>query len=92
MKKLPFWEVIRQLSAKNVVYDVKMMPDGDFRPDDFGPEDVNRYQLLVLPDCNIMTENQTDILEKYAQEGGKILTIFLKSVPVYTVVTVESHG
>ena len=35
---MPFWDVIRLLSAENALYDVKMMPDGDFRPDDFKAE------------------------------------------------------
>lgn len=73
VKKLPFWEVIKQLSARNTVYDVKMMPDGRFRPDDFKQEDVDGYAMLVIPDCDILTENQTRILESYARNGGKVL-------------------
>lgn len=31
VKHLPFWDVIKEMSARGAMYDVKMMPDGEFR-------------------------------------------------------------
>lgn len=70
---MPFWNVIRQLSNVNAMYDVKMLPDDDFRPDDFKAETLAPYPMLVLPDCFVLTKNQADILEAYAKAGGRLL-------------------
>ncbi len=72
-KHLPFWDVIKEMSARGAMYDVKMMPDGEFRPDDFTAEQLAPYRMLVAPDCNVLTENQVAILENYVQSGGRLL-------------------
>lgn len=73
VKHLPFWDVIKEMSARGAMYDVKMMPDGEFRPDDFTAEQLAPYRMLVAPDCCLLTENQADILEAYARGGGRLL-------------------
>ncbi len=73
LKPVPFWDVIRALSDRNVQYDVVMMPDGELREDDFSPELIKDYPLLVLPDCYRITERQQEILKKYAENGGRVL-------------------
>lgn len=73
MKHLPFWDTIKELSSRGAMYDVRMLPDGDFRPDDFTREDIADYPMLVIPDCNLLTQNQADVLEQYAKDGGKVL-------------------
>ena len=70
---MPFWDVIRLLSAENAIYDVKMMSDGDFRPDDFKAEVLSDYPMIILPDCWTITQNQADIILDYATRGGKVL-------------------
>ena len=73
MKPVPFWDVIRAMSDRNAQYDVVMLPDGDFRADDFTAERLERYPLVIVPDCHVMTENQRQILLAYARAGGKVL-------------------
>lgn len=73
MKPVPFWDVIRSLSDKNVQYDVVMMPDGRYREDDFSLELIKDYPLVVVPDCYTVTGKQQEILLRYAKEGGRLL-------------------
>jgi hypothetical protein len=71
--RLPFWEIVRQLSSEQVIYDVKFLADGALREDEFGGPDLKGYNLIVLPDCVVLTENQARVLEEYAEEGRRIL-------------------
>ena len=66
----PVW---RGYLNKNVQYDSVMMPDGVLREDDFNPDLIKDYPLLVIPDCYTITENQQKILLDYAEKGGSIL-------------------
>ena len=50
-----------------------MLPDGELREDDMTYERLTDYPLVVVPDCYVLTANQQSILEKYAQNGGKLL-------------------
>ncbi len=71
--RMPFWEVARYLSREQVNYDVKFMADGDLRDDTFSLSDISKYDLVILPACNTLTENQAKVLEKYASDNGKVL-------------------
>ncbi len=71
--RMPFWEVVRQLSQNQISYDVKFMADGDLREDSFGMEDIRNYELVVLPACSTLTANQAETIDKYAAGGGKVL-------------------
>lgn len=73
LKPVPFWDIIRALSGRNVQYDVVMMPDGEFRADDFSLERIAGYKAVVVPDCFVITKEQQDILLAYAKSGGKLL-------------------
>ena len=73
LKPVPFWDVIRAMSDINAQYDVVMLPDGDFRADDFTADRLEGYPLVVVPDCWSLTENQQRILLGYAQGGGTVL-------------------
>ena len=73
LKPVPFWDIIRAMSDINAQYDVVMMPDGDFRADDFTAEQLEGYPLVIVPDCRILTENQRNILLAYARNGGRVL-------------------
>lgn len=71
----PFWESIKALSDEQVIYDVKMLADGDLREDDFALSDLEAVELLVLPDCHDLTQNQVDVLYKYAESGRKLFIL-----------------
>jgi hypothetical protein len=71
--RMPFWEVTRKLSQKQVSYDVKFLADNDLREDTFSLNDIDSYDLIVLPDCNTLTENQAAVIEKYARQGKSVL-------------------
>ncbi len=72
LKPVPFWDFIRAMSGINAQYDVVMLPDGDLREDDFSLERLEGYPLVILPDCNLLTDRQCKTLREYARKG-KIL-------------------
>ena len=72
-KPVPFWDIIRAISDINGQYDVIMLPDGEFRQDDFSDDSLEGYPLVIVPDCWVLTKNQQDILLRYASSGGRIL-------------------
>ncbi len=74
-KPVPFWDVIRAMSDQNAQYDTLMLPDGDFRPDDFTADRLAGYPLVILPDNYVLTGNQQQILLDYAKNGGKVLVL-----------------
>lgn len=74
-KPVPFWDVIRAMSDRNAQYDTLMLPDGDFRPDDFTADRIAGYPLVIVPDAYVLTENQQQILLDYAHSGGKLLVL-----------------
>lgn len=71
--RLPFWEVIKELSDNQVIYDVKMLGDDDVRVEPVTAEDFNGYELVILPACDVLTKNQTEALSDYVNKGGKLL-------------------
>ena len=72
-RRTPFWEVIKTLADSQVIFDVRMMEDGELREDEFTLSDISAYPLVILPDCDRLTGSQQDILLRYAQQGGKLL-------------------
>ncbi len=73
LKPVPFWDVIRAMSDRNAQYDTIMLPDGDFRADDFTADRLADYPMVITPDNYTLTENQQKILLNYAKAGGKVL-------------------
>lgn len=71
--RLPFWEVIQRMSEEGALYDVRMFGDDELRPDRVRAEDWAQYELIVLPECDVLTENQCAELERYAKAGGRLL-------------------
>lgn len=71
--RLPFWEDIQLMSEKQILYDVRMFGDDELRPDRVSVEDWKDYELIVLPECDVLTDNQCEELEKYVRAGGKLL-------------------
>jgi hypothetical protein len=70
---LSFDRVSRLLCAAMQPYDVLFFPDGELRADSLGPEDLARYRTLVVPGCAVLTERQAELLEGYADGGGRLL-------------------
>ena len=74
-KPVPFWDVIRALSERNVQYDTIMLPDADLRPEDFTADRIAAYPLVIVPDAYVLTENQQRLLLDYAVGGGRVLVL-----------------
>lgn len=71
--RLPFWEVSKYLCEKQAIYDVRMFGDDDLRPDKVSAKDWEQYELIILPECDYLTENQCEELEAYVKNGGRLL-------------------
>lgn len=71
--RMPFWEVARSLSKRQVNYDIKFMADGDLREDTFSAKDVDGYDMVILPECSVLTDNQAEVIENFAKQGKKVL-------------------
>lgn len=71
--RLPFWDVIKYLSEQQSIYDVRMFGDDDLRPDQVSAGDWKQYELIVLPECDYLTENQCTELERFVDRGGRLL-------------------
>lgn len=80
--RLPFWDVVKYLSEQQAIYDVRMFGDDDLRPDKVSATDWKQYELIILPECAYLTENQCSELEAYVRGGGKLL-IFGKTAKNY---------
>ncbi len=72
---IPFWQVCEDLGNAAQPYDVVFFPDGDLRPDALTPDDLARYQTLILPDCHVLTPHQARLLEAYLDNGGHLLIL-----------------
>lgn len=71
--RLPFWDVVKYLSEQQVIYDVRMFGDDDLRLDKVSAGDWKQYELIILPECDYLTENQCGELERYALSGGRLI-------------------
>lgn len=71
--RLPFWEVVKELSDQQVLYDVKMFGDDELRVEDSSLEELAQYDLIVVPDCDILTVKQTEVLTGCVREGKRLL-------------------
>ena len=72
----PFWTACNKLVEGRLPYDVVMFADGDLLEDE-APElaDLSGYRTLVLPACSFLTARQADLIESYANAGGKVLVL-----------------
>ncbi|HEY5583797.1 MAG TPA: hypothetical protein VIK78_04810 [Ruminiclostridium sp.] len=68
----PFEEITGKLSEIGVNYDVTVIKDDDMCVDDFTCKNLQSYDLVIIPDCSIMTLNQADVLKGYAN-NNKVL-------------------
>lgn len=70
--RLPFWEAIRWMSARQAIYDVVTL-GGGFVEDTFRAEDLSDYDLVVAPECTALTEKQKEGLRAYVAMGKRLL-------------------
>jgi hypothetical protein len=70
---LPFDRVSRLLCAAMQPYDVLLFPDGELREDTLEVGDLARYGTLVVPGCDVLTEAQAELLERYVGDGGRLV-------------------
>ncbi|MHB8061087.1 MAG: hypothetical protein ACYDG2_00425 [Ruminiclostridium sp.] len=68
-----FEEITEILSKNGVNYDVKVLKDSEICDDDFTSKDIEKYDMVILPECNILTGNQADVLKEYAVNNHKVL-------------------
>jgi len=73
--RVPFVDACAALSDASQPYDVVFFPDGELRPDELAPGDLERYTTLVLPGCTFLTAAQAALLRAYLDGGGRLLAI-----------------
>ena len=66
--RMPFFEVTQKMTDGQVAYDVLVLGNGGAVPDTFKAEDLEQYDMVVIPDCDWMTENQVAVIKNYANE------------------------
>lgn len=71
----PFWQACEALSDAVQPYDVLFFPDGDLRPDTLTHETLDQYRTLILPDCRFLTQAQSQLLQGYLANGGRLLVL-----------------
>lgn len=73
--RIPFWEEIRSMSEGQYIYDVVVMGDENLVQDRVTDELLDQYKLIILPDCNMLTLNQTRLLTNFVNKGGELLIV-----------------
>jgi hypothetical protein len=75
--RLPFWEILKEITGRQVIADVLIFgggtPFGDLCADNVAMDTLKGYELLILPDCPDLTENQIGVLNDFAHNGGRIV-------------------
>lgn len=74
--RLPFWEITETLAKKQIYFDVRFLADGTWHADDLKKEDLDGYDLIILPDCNILTQKQADFIKEYASTPNHKVLLF----------------
>ena len=72
---LAFDQVSRVLAAAAQPYDVLLFPDGELRSDALEPSDLAAYRTLIVPSCDRLTPRQADLLEGFADDGGRLIVL-----------------
>jgi hypothetical protein len=71
---LPFWSVCEALSSVAQPYDVVFFPEGTLSEDTLSVDDLQQYRTIVLPGCHFLTSAQGELLERYLEQGGTIIS------------------
>ncbi|HEV2109321.1 MAG TPA: hypothetical protein VGR16_13755, partial [Thermomicrobiales bacterium] len=72
---VPFWQVCEALSNASQPYDVLFFPDGDLRPDSLTLPDLDQYRTLILPDCQFLTPEQSELVRGFLDRGGNVVVL-----------------
>jgi len=80
--RMPFFDVTEQMTKKRVPFDVRILGDGALAPDELDEALLNRYDMIVVPNLDILTENQARLLTQSA-EGKPVLAYgrFAENLP-----------
>ena len=70
-----FWQASDALSNAVQPYDVVFFPDGDLRPDSLTSANISQYRVIILPDCRYLTREQTQVLQDFLEQEGRLLVI-----------------
>lgn len=70
--RLPFWEAIRWMSMQQAIYDVVTL-GGGFVEDPFEAETLSGYDLVVAPECTVLTQKQKEGIRAYVASGKELL-------------------
>jgi hypothetical protein len=71
--RLPFWEILKEITDAQAVCDVVATGGGPLCPDQVTEETFAGYDLIILPDCADLTENQVRALYQRVEQGAKVL-------------------
>jgi hypothetical protein len=64
--RMPFFEITQKMVDSRIPFDVLILGDNSMVPDTLSRDDLSEYDLVVIPDCNEMTERQVKLIEEYA--------------------------
>jgi len=72
--KMPFFDITQKMTERQIPYDVKVLGDGDLVPDMFSVNDLLQYDMVVVPVCDWLTENQASVISEIA--GSKPVYVY----------------
>lgn len=65
--KMPFFDITQEMINQHIPYDVIVLGDNKMVKDTFSNADLSSYDMIVIPDCNYLTQNQVDLIKGYAK-------------------------
>ncbi|HEY7042045.1 MAG TPA: hypothetical protein VH419_00090, partial [Nocardioidaceae bacterium] len=80
---VPYRAVTETMARSAVPFDVAIYADGVTAEDRASSAALARYRTVVLPDCHLLTEGQTDALLGYLDGGGTVVVVdrFAETMP-----------
>ena len=69
-KRFPIWNAVWAFQGA-----CRMLSEFKYQFDAITKDaDLSKYRLLILPDCVVLSEEETKIIEKYIENGGKVIS------------------
>ena len=69
-----FYGINNLLLDEHFQYDVIFAGDDNWIEDELSLEELNRYQVVILPNTRNLTDNQVDLLLSYLDSGGRVIS------------------